>query len=136
MKTLPAAAALVISGAMTTHAADIFTCGAIGYARHDGRVERVCSDPVTTHWRKLGNGLSALVTDAEQSDGLHLMLTMEKGVGENAAIERFEAALAAGRSATISIPGVVGEAGERIVLTSAGGRLQIAKLPAAVPPSD
>jgi hypothetical protein len=132
MKTLPAAAALVISGAMTTHAADIFTCGAIGYARHDGRVERVCSDPVTTHWRKLGNGLSALVTDAEQSDGLHLMLTMEKGVGENAAIERFEV----GRSATIPIPGVVGEAGERIVLTNAGRRLQIAKLPAAVPPSD
>jgi hypothetical protein len=41
MKTLLAAAVLAITGAVTVQAADIFTCGAIGYAMHDGRVERV-----------------------------------------------------------------------------------------------
>ena len=49
MKTLLAAAALAIAGAVTAQAADIFTCGALGYAMHDGRVERVCSAPVTSH---------------------------------------------------------------------------------------
>lgn len=52
MKTLLAAAALVITGAMTVQAADIFTCDALGYAVHNGKVERVCSAPVTTHWSK------------------------------------------------------------------------------------
>jgi len=50
MKTLLAAAAFAITGAVTVQAADIFTCGALGYATHDGKVERVCSAPVTTHW--------------------------------------------------------------------------------------
>ena len=54
MKALLVAAALAITGAVTVQAADIFTCGALGYAMHDGRVERVCSAPVTTHWTKLG----------------------------------------------------------------------------------
>jgi len=49
MKTLLAAAAFAITGAVTVQAADIFTCGALGYAMHDGKVERVCSAPVTTH---------------------------------------------------------------------------------------
>jgi hypothetical protein len=31
-------------------AADIFTRGGLGYAPNDGKVERVCSAPVTTHW--------------------------------------------------------------------------------------
>ena len=49
MKTLLAAAVLAITGAVTVQAADIFTCGALGYAMHNGKVERVCSAPVTTH---------------------------------------------------------------------------------------
>ena len=39
MKTLLTAAALAIAGAVTVQAADIFTCGGLGYAVHDGRVE-------------------------------------------------------------------------------------------------
>ena len=66
MKTLLAAAALAITGAVTVQAADIFTCGAVGYATHDGRVERVCSAPVTTHWTKLGERSSALVSDRDE----------------------------------------------------------------------
>lgn len=54
MKTLLAAAALAITGAVTVQAAEIFTCDGLGYAMRDGRVERVCSAPVTTHWPKLG----------------------------------------------------------------------------------
>ena len=54
MKTFLAAAALTITGAVTVQAADIFTCSGLGYAVHDGRVERVCSAPLTTHWTKLG----------------------------------------------------------------------------------
>jgi hypothetical protein len=40
--------------------------------------------------------------------------------------------LAAGQSAIFSIPGAAGEAPERVVLTNAGGHLQIAEPPASV----
>lgn len=132
MKTLLAAAALVIAGAVTAQAADVFTCGALGYATHDGRVERVCADPVTTHWTKLSERLSALVNYTEEPDGLHLVMTTQRSGAENAAVERFETVLAAGQSTTFSLPRVAGEAPERVVLTNAGGHLQIAEPGAAV----
>ena len=132
MKTLLAAAALAIAGAVTAQAADIFTCGALGYAMHDGRVERVCSAPVTTHWTKLGERFSALVSDFDEADGLHVVVTMQQGVREKAAVEWFETVLAAGQSAAVSIPRATGEAPERVVLTNAGGHLQIAEPAAAV----
>lgn len=130
MKTLLAAAALAIAGAVTVQAADIFTCGALGYAIHDGRVERVCSAPVTTHWMKLGERFSALVSYRDEPDGLHVVVTMQPGVREKAVVERFETVLVAGQSAALSIPRAAGEAPERVVLTNAGGHLQIAE-PAA-----
>ena len=132
MKTLLATAALAIPGAVTVQAADIFTCGGLGYAMHDGRVERVCSAPVTAHWTKLGERFSALVYYLDEPDGLHVVVTMQQGVVEKAAVERFETVLAAGQSATISIPRAAGEAPERVVLTNAGGHLQIAEPPAAI----
>ena len=132
MKTLLAAAALAITGAVTVQAADIFTCGAIGYAMHDGRVERVCAAPVTTHWTKLGERLPALVNYFDEPDGLHVVVTMQPGVRVKAVVERFETVLAAGQSAAISIPRGAGEAPTRIVLSNAGGHLQIAEPPAAV----
>jgi hypothetical protein len=104
MKTLLAAAALAITGAVTVQAADIFTCGALGYAMHDGKVERVCSAPVTTHWTKLGERLPALVNYFDEPDGLHVVVTMPPGVRVKAAVEQFETVLAAGQSATVSIP--------------------------------
>jgi len=132
MKTLLTAAALAITGAVTVQAADIFTCGALGYATHDGRVERVCSAPATTHWTKLGQRFSALVNYLDEPDGLHLVVTMQPGVREKAAVERFETVLAAGQSAEFSIPRAAGEAPARVVLTNAGGHLQIAESPDAV----
>jgi hypothetical protein len=132
MKTLLAAAALAITGAVTVQAADIFTCGALGYAMHDGRVERVCSAPVTTRWTKLGGHSSALVSYIDAPDGLHVVVSMQQGVREKTAVERFETVLAAGQSAAFSIPRAAGEAPERVVLTNAGGHLQIAEPAAAV----
>ena len=132
MKTLLATAALAISGAVTVQAADIFTCGGLGYAMHDGRVERVCSAPMTTHWTKLGERSSALVSYLDEPDGLHVVVTMQAGVSEKAAVERFETVLAAGQSAAVSIPRAAGEAPELVMLTNAGGHLQIAEPPAAV----
>lgn len=132
MKTLLAAAALAIAGAVTAQAADIFTCGALGYAMHDGRVERVCSAPVTTHWAKLGERLSALVSHFDEPDGLHVVVTMQQGVREKAAVERFETVLAAGQSAAVSIPRAAGEAPARIVFSNAGRHLHIAEPPASV----
>jgi hypothetical protein len=79
MKTLLAAAALAITGAVTVQAADIFTCGAVEYAMHDGRVERVCSAPVTTRWMKLGERFSALVYYRDEPDGLHVVVTTQQG---------------------------------------------------------
>ena len=136
MKTLLAAAALAITGAVTVQAADIFTCGALGYAMHYGKVERVCSAPVTTHWTKLGERLPALVNYFDEPDGLHVVVTTQQGVREKAPVELLETVLAAGQSATVSIPRAAGEAPERVVLTNAGGHLQIADLPPRLPPSD
>jgi hypothetical protein len=136
MKTLLAAAALAITGAVTVQAADIFTWGALGYAMHYGKVERVCSAPVTTHWTKLGERLPALVNYFDEPDGLHVVVTMPPGVRVKAAVEQFETVLAAGQSATVPIPRAAGEAPKRVVLTNAGGHLQIADLPPRLPPSD
>jgi hypothetical protein len=132
MKTLLAAAALAITGAVTVQAADIFTCGAVEYAMHDGKFERVCSAPVTTRWMKLGERFSSLVYYREESDGLHVLVTTQPGVRLKATVERFETVLAAGQSAAFSIPRAAGEAPERVVLTNASGHLQIAEPPAAV----
>ena len=132
MKTLLAAATLAITGAATVQAADILTCGALGYAMHDGRVERACTAPVTTHWMNLGERFSALVNYLDEPDGLHVVVTTQRGVREKAAVERFETLLAAGESAAFSIPRAAGEAPERVVLTNAGGHLDIAEPPATV----
>jgi hypothetical protein len=40
---------------------------------HYGKVERVCSAPVTTHWTKLGERLPALVNYFDEPDGLHVV---------------------------------------------------------------
>jgi hypothetical protein len=132
MKTLLAAATLAITGAATVQAADILTCGALGYAMHDGRVERACTAPVTTHWMNLGERFSALVNYRDEPDGLHVVVTTQRGVREKAAVERFETLLAAGESAAFSIPRTAGEAPERVVLTNAGGHLDIAEPPDSV----
>lgn len=132
MKTLLAAVALAITGAVTAQAADIFTCSGLGYVMHDGRVERACSAPVTAHWIKLGERLSASVYYRDEPDGLHVVVTTHQGVREEAAVERFETVLAAGQSAVLSIPRAAGEAPERVVLANTGGHLQITEPPAAV----
>jgi hypothetical protein len=131
MKILLAATALAISSAVTTQAADIFTCGASGCAERDGRVERISSDSLTTHWVRFGERLSALVNYSEEPDGLHLVVTMRRGVGEKPGVERFETVLAASQSVTILIPRNAGEEPEQVVLTNAGGLLQIAEPPIA-----
>ena len=132
MKTFLAAAALAITGAVTVHAAEIFTCGGLGYAMHDGRVELACAAPATAHWTKLGGHSSALVSYINEPDGLHVVVTMQPGERETAAVGRFETVLAAGQSAAVSISRAAGEAPERVVLTNAGGHVQIAEPPAAV----
>jgi hypothetical protein len=95
-------------------------------------VERVCSAPVTIHWTTLSERSFALFYYPDEPDGLHVVVTTHQGVREKAAVERFETVLAAGQSATFSIPRAAGETPERVVLTNAGGRLQIAEPPAAV----
>jgi hypothetical protein len=71
---------------------------------HDGKVERVCSAPVATHWTKLGERFSGLVNYLDEPDGLHVVVTMQRGMREKAAVERFETVLAARQSAAVSIP--------------------------------
>jgi hypothetical protein len=124
MKTLLAAAALAIAGAVTVQAADIFTCSGLGYAMHDRKVERVCTSPVTTHWTKLGEYLSALVYYINERDGFHVVVTTQRGE------RQFDAVLAAGQSVAVSIPRAAGETPARVVLSNADGHLHIAE-PAA-----
>jgi hypothetical protein len=80
---------------------------------------------VTSHWTKLGERLSALVSDFDEPDGLHVVVIMQPGV--RVTVERFETVLAAGQSAAFSIPRAAGEAPERVVLTNTGGHLDIAE---------
>src|ERR1700746_1972035 len=94
MKTLLAASALAITGAAAGQAADIFTCGALGSAMHNDRVERACSAPVTTHWMKLGERFSALVYYLNEPDGLHVVVTTQPGAGAKAGGERVGTVLA------------------------------------------
>ena len=136
MKTLLAATALAITSAVTVQAAEIFNCGGLGYAMHDSRVETTCSAPATTHWMKLGERFSALVYYLDEPDGLHVVVAMQPGLRVKAAVERFETVLAAGQSAALSIPRAAGEAPERVVLTNAGGHLNITEPPPPFPPSD
>ena len=132
MKTLLlATAVLAIAGARTLQAADIFTCGGLGYAAHNGRVELDCTAPVTTHWTKLGGHSSALVYYIDEPDGLHVAVTTQQGMREKGRVERFETVLPPGQSVAVSIPRAAGEVPARIVLSNAGGHLHIAE-PAAL----
>jgi hypothetical protein len=112
MRTLLAAAALAIAASVTVQAADIA--------------------PVTGHWTKLGEHFSALVYYLDEPDGFHVVVTTQQGAKEKAAIARFETVLAAGQSASVSIPRAAGEAPARIVLNNAGGHLHIAEPTASV----
>lgn len=132
MRTLLVAAALAITGAVTVQAAEIFTCSALSYAMHNGRLERVCSTPVTTHWMKLGERSSALVSYRDEPDGLHVVVTVQQGTREKAAVERFRSVLAVGQSAAFSSSRAPGEAPERVGLANVGGHLQIVESPAAL----
>jgi hypothetical protein len=77
-----------------------------------------------------------LVSYINEPDGLHVVVTMQPGERETAAVRRFETVLAAGQSAAVSIPRAAGEVPERVVLTNADGHLQIAQPPPPFPPSD
>ena len=112
MRTLLSAAALAIVGVVSVQAADIA--------------------PVSGHWTKLGKHFSALVYYIDEPDGFHVVVTTQQGARDKAAVERFEAVLAVGQSAAVSIPRAVGEAPARIVLSNAGGHLHIAEPPASV----
>ena len=124
MKTLLAAAAFAITGAVTVQAADIFTGSGLGYVMHDGKVERACTSPVITYWTKLGERFVSNYIN--ERDGCHVLVTTQRG-------ERMlDAPLAVGQSAAVSIPRAAGEAPVRIVLSNAGGYLDIAEPPDAV----
>ena len=107
MRTLLAAGAFAVAGAVTAQAADI--------------------TPVTGHWTKLGADYSALVYYIDEPDGFHVVVTTQQGRTSRAAVERFETVLAAGQSAAVSIPRGAGEAPARIVLSNAGDHLHIAE---------
>jgi hypothetical protein len=112
MKVLAATAALAIAGVVTVQAADIA--------------------PVTGHSAKLGEHFSALVYYIDEPDGFHVVVTTQQGMRDKAAVERFETVLAAGQSASVSIPRAAGEAPARIVFSNAGRHLHIAEPPASV----
>jgi len=110
MKTLLAAAALVVAGVATAQAAA----------------------PVTAHWTKLGEHFSALVYYIDEPDGFHVVVTTQQGARYKAAVARFETVLATGQSAAVSIPRAAGEAPARMVLSNAGSHLHIAEPLASV----
>jgi hypothetical protein len=105
IRTLLAAAAFAVAGAVTAQAADIA--------------------PVTGHWTELGADRSALVYYIAEPDGFHVVVTTQRGRTSRAAVGRFETVLTAGQSATVSIPRGAGEAPVRMLLSNAGDHLHI-----------
>jgi hypothetical protein len=112
MSTLLAAAAFAIAGVVTAQAADI--------AAMNGQATKLDTDS------------SALVYYTAAADGFHVVVTTQQGLTDRAAVERFETVLAAGQSATVSIPRGPGATPARIVFSNAGDHLHIAKPGAAV----
>ena len=112
MRTLFAAAALAVTGAMTVQAADIAA--------------------LTGHLTKLDADCSALVYYTSAPDGFHVVVTTQQGSTDRAAIARFEMVLATGQSAAVSIPRGADEAPAQIVLGNAGNHLHIAEPNTAV----
>ena len=106
MITLVAAAVFAVAGVATGQAADIAV--------------------MTGHATKLNADSSALVYYTAAPDGFHVVVTTQQGLTARAAVERFETVLAAGQSASVSIPRGAGEAPARIVLSNAGDHLHIA----------
>ncbi len=86
---------------------------------------------MTGHAAKLDANSSALVYYTAAPDGFHVVVTTQQGLTDQAAVARFETVLAAGQSATVSIPRRAGEAPARIVLSNAGDHLHITKPNAA-----
>jgi hypothetical protein len=60
------------------------------------------------------------------------VVTTQQGATEKEAVSRFETILAAGQTTAVSIPGAAGEAPALMVLSNAGGHLDIAEAPATV----
>jgi hypothetical protein len=112
MKALLATAALVVAGTVTAQAADIA--------------------PVTGHWLKLGEHVSALVYYIDEPDGFHVVVTTQQDAREKGAVARFETVLTAGQSAAASVPRAAGDAPVEIVLSNAGDHLHIAEPHASV----
>jgi len=111
VRTLLAAAAFAVAGVAVAEAADIAA--------------------MTGHVTKLDADSSALVYFTAAPDGFHVVVTTQQGLTDQAAVERFEAVLAAGQSAAVSIPRAAGEAPALIVLSNAGDHLHIAERNAA-----
>ena len=112
MRTLFAAAAFAVAGAVAAQAADIAA--------------------MTGHMTKLGADCSALVYYTAAPDGFHMVVTTQQGLTDQAAVSRFETVLAAGQTAVVSIPRAAGEAPARIVLSNAGDHLHIAEPKTAI----
>jgi hypothetical protein len=112
MRTLFAAAAFAVAGAVAAQAADIAA--------------------MTGHMTKLGADCSALVYYTAAPDGFHVVVTTQQGLTDQAAVARFETVLAGGQSAAVSFPRGPGEAPAQVVLNNAGDHLLIAKPNAAV----
>ena len=105
IRILLAAAVFAVAGAVTAQAGDIA--------------------PVTGHWTTLGADRSALVYYIAEPDGFYVVVTTQQGRTGRAAVERFETVLAAGQSATVSIPRGASEAPVRMLLSNAGDHLHI-----------
>src|SRR6266851_6246586 len=89
IRNLLAAVAFAIAGVSAARAADIAA--------------------LTGHLTKLDPNTSAVVYYTAAPDGFHVVVTTQQGLTDQAAVARFETVLAAGQSATVSIPRRTGE---------------------------
>ena len=105
MKALLAAAAFVLDGIATAEAADIAAMAA--------------------HTARFDAKSFATVYYTATPEGFDVVVTIQQGLTDTATVARFETVLAAGQSATVSIPRGAGEASVRMLLSNAGDHLHI-----------
>jgi hypothetical protein len=105
MKALLAAAAFVLDGIATAEAGDIAAMAA--------------------HTARFDAKSFATVYYTATPEGFDVVVTIQQGLTDTATVARFETVLAAGQSATVSIPRAVAKEPARILLKNAGDHLHI-----------
>lgn len=82
-------------------------------------------EPMAGLQKTFRTGASALIYFTDEPDGYHVVTTVQTDDTESMKVFRFTSILAPGQRAEISVPNSTGEAGDAIVISRIGNRLNV-----------